>query len=233
MASATTVTVPDIGDYHDVPVIEVLVKDGERVEKDQTLMVLESDKATLDVPAPVAGVVGGFKLKVGDKVSMGAAVCEIAGEAEAAPAPAAPTAPAAAAPAAPAAAKAAPTAPSAAAVAPAAAAAPAASAGAIAVTIPDIGDYADVPVIEVLVKDGDAVEKDQTLLVLESDKATLDVPAPSAGIVSGLLLKVGDKVAKGTAVCTLAGSAPAAAPAAAPTAVAPAANPPAAPLAAP
>lgn len=238
MASATTVTVPDIGDYHDVPVIEVLVKDGERVEKDQTLMVLESDKATLDVPAPVAGVVGGFKLKVGDKVSMGAAVCEIAGEAEAAAAPAAPTAPAApapaaAAPAAAAAAKAAPSAPTAAAVAPAAAAAPAASAGAIAVTIPDIGDYADVPVIEVLVKDGDAVEKDQTLLVLESDKATLDVPAPSAGIVSGLLLKVGDKVAKGTAVCTLAGSAPAAAPAAAPTAVAPAANPPAAPAAAP
>ena len=70
MASATTVTVPDIGDYHDVPVIEVLVKDGERVEKDQTLMVLESDKATLDVPAPVAGVVGGFKLKVGDKIRM-------------------------------------------------------------------------------------------------------------------------------------------------------------------
>ena len=229
MARAMTVTVPDIGDYHDVPVIEVLVKDGERVEKDQTLMVLESDKATLDVPAPVAGVVGGFKLKVGDKVSMGTAVCEIAGEAEAAAAPAEPAAAAPAAPAAPAAAKAAP---SEEAVAPAAAAAPAASAGAIAVTIPDIGDYADVPVIEVLVKDGDAVEKDQTLLVLESDKATLDVPSPSAGIVSGWLLKVGDKVAKGTAVCTLAGTAPATAAAAVPAAAAPAANPPAAPVAA-
>ncbi len=229
MARAMTVTVPDIGDYHDVPVIEVLVKDGLRVEKDQTLMVLESDKATLDVPAPVAGVVGGFKLKVGDKVSMGTAVCEIAGEAEAAAAPAEPAAAAPAAPAAPAAAKAAP---SEEAVAPAAAAAPAASAGAIAVTIPDIGDYADVPVIEVLVKDGDAVEKDQTLLVLESDKATLDVPSPSAGIVSGWLLKVGDKVAKGTAVCTLAGTAPATAAAAVPAAAAPAANPPAAPVAA-
>ena len=76
----------------------------------------------------------------------------------------------------------------------------------VAVTIPDIGDYQDVPVIEVLVAEGETVEKDQTLLVLESDKATLDVPAPAAGVVSGLKLKVGDKVAMGVAVCTITGA---------------------------
>ena len=208
MATELKVTVPDIGDYQDVPVIEVLVKVGDTVEKDAALVTLESDKATLDVPAPEAGVVKSISIKAGDKVSMGAAVLVLetgAGNAEAAaPAPEAKAEPKkaeAAAAEAPAAAKAA---------APAKAAKAEASAAAISVTIPDIGDYQDVPVIEVLVKDGDTVEKDQTLLVLESDKATLDVPAPAAGVVSGFKVKVGDKVAKGTAVCTLAGSAEAA-----------------------
>ncbi|WP_295687348.1 dihydrolipoyllysine-residue acetyltransferase [uncultured Nevskia sp.] len=210
MATELKVTVPDIGDYQDVPVIEVLVKVGDTVEKDAALVTLESDKATLDVPAPEAGVVKSISIKAGDKVSMGAAVLvlETGGDAAAAPAaeepkaeskpesapkaekPAKAEAPAAEAPAAekkPAPAKAAKS-----------------SGAAVAVTVPDIGDYQDVPIIEVLVKDGDTVEKDQTLMVLESDKATLDVPAPSAGVVGGFKLKVGDKVSKGTTVCTLA-----------------------------
>ena len=215
MATELKVTVPDIGDYQDVPVIEVLVKVGDTVEKDAALVTLESDKATLDVPAPEAGVVKSISIKAGDKVSMGAAVLvlETGGDAAAAPAaeepkaepkpesepkaekPAKAEAPAAEAPAAekkP---------------APAKAAKSSGSGAAVTVTVPDIGDYQDVPIIEVLVKDGDTVEKDQTLMVLESDKATLDVPAPSAGVVGGFKLKVGDKVSKGTTVCTLAGAA--------------------------
>lgn len=210
MATELKVTVPDIGDYQDVPVIEVLVKVGDTVEKDAALVTLESDKATLDVPAPEAGVVKSISIKAGDKVSMGAAVLvlETGGDAAATPAAEEPKAeskpesePKAEKPAkaeAPAAEKKA---------APAKAAKSAASSAAVTVTVPDIGDYQDVPVIEVLVKDGDTVEKDQTLMVLESDKATLDVPAPSAGVVGGFKLKVGDKVSKGTTVCTLAGAA--------------------------
>lgn len=210
MATELKVTVPDIGDYQDVPVIEVLVKVGDTVEKDAALVTLESDKATLDVPAPEAGVVKSISIKAGDKVSMGAAVLvlETGGDAAATPAAEEPKAeskpesePKAEKPAkaeAPAAEKKA---------APAKAAKSAASSAAVTVTVPDIGDYQDVPIIEVLVKDGDTVEKDQTLMVLESDKATLDVPAPSAGVVGGFKLKVGDKVSKGTTVCTLAGAA--------------------------
>ena len=217
MASELKVTVPDIGDYSDVPVIEVLVQVGDRVEKDASIVTLESDKATLDVPAPEAGVVKSIALKVGDRVSMGSAVLVLeVGDAVAAPAaPVAAAVPATAQPAPVAVAAAAPAA------APEVSAAPAAAVAAttLAVSIPDIGDYKDVPVIEVLVAEGDTVEKDQTLLVLESDKATLDVPAPAAGVVSGLKLKVGDKVAMGVAVCTLTTSATAA-PAAAAAAVA-------------
>ncbi len=213
MASELKVTVPDIGDYQDVPVIEVLVKVGDSVEKDAAVVTLESDKATLDVPAPEAGVVKSISLKVGDKVSMGSAVLVLeVGAAEAAPVAAPAAAPAAATAQAAKPAPAAVAAPAPAASVPAVASAP----STLAVAIPDIGDYKDVPVIEVLVKDGDVVEKDQTLLVLESDKATLDVPSPAAGVISGLKLKVGDKVAMGVAVCTLttAGEAPVAAAAA-------------------
>ncbi|MFT4045123.1 MAG: dihydrolipoyllysine-residue acetyltransferase [Solimonas sp.] len=217
------VTVPDIGNYHDVPVIELLVKDGDSVEKDAILLVLESDKSTLEVPAPDAGVVRGLKLKVGDKVSQGTEICAL----ESAAAPAAAPAPAAKTEAAPppsAEAKAESAAPAVAST-PAAAqtqSAPNGGAGLVEVTIPDIGNYHDVPVIELLVKDGDSIEKDTILLVLESDKSTLEVPAPASGTVQGLKLKVGDKVSQGTPVCTLVG-ARATTPAAVP---APAANPP-------
>ncbi|WP_020647861.1 dihydrolipoyllysine-residue acetyltransferase [Solimonas variicoloris] len=215
------VTVPDIGNYHDVPVIELLVKDGDTIEKDAPLLVLESDKATLEVPAPASGTVRALKLKVGDKVSQGAEICELeiaeAAVSAPAPAPAAATVAPVAAP--PASASVAPAPP------PPVAAAPAAASAEIDVRIPDIGNYHDVPVIELLVKDGDAIEKDAPLLVLESDKATLEVPAPASGTVRALKLKVGDKVSQGAAVCTLltaagAAAAPPSPPAAAPEAAA-------------
>jgi pyruvate dehydrogenase E2 component (dihydrolipoamide acetyltransferase) len=243
MAKELQVTVPDIGDYKGVPVIEILVKPGDVVAKDDALMTLESDKATLDVPAPAAGVIKSVGLKIGDKVSQGDAVLvlELEGAAESAPAVPAEKAPAPAAAVSPVSA----AAPVAAPAASAAVAPPVAAASAVVnVLVPDIGDYKDVPVIDILVKDGDVVEKDATLMTLESDKATLDVPAPAAGTVVGFLLKIGDKVSKGAAVCTLqttpavAAAAPApvvvaaaAAPtaAAAPVAVAVASPPPAAP----
>jgi pyruvate dehydrogenase E2 component (dihydrolipoamide acetyltransferase) len=203
----TDVKVPDIGDSKDVPVIEVLVKEGERVEKDAALIVLESEKATMEVPAPEAGVVRGIKVKVGDKLSQGDVIMALeSGGAAAAPAPQKAEAP-----------KAAPTAaapPPKPAPAPAAAPAPGGSSK-MDVTVPDIGDYHDIPVIEVLVKDGDTVDKEAPLVVLESGKATMEVPAPAAGVVRGMKLKVGAKVSKGSAICTLevAGGAPAVAPA--------------------
>ncbi|WP_029921247.1 biotin/lipoyl-containing protein, partial [Nevskia soli] len=199
MAKELEVKVPDIGNYDGVPVIDVLVKVGDQVEKETSLVTLESDKATMDVPAPEAGVIKSIKLKVGDKVSQGDAVLvlELAGEAEAAPKAGAPAEAEQPAPKkeAPKAEKAPEKAPA----APAKAVAP----SKLAVTIPDVGNYDHIPVIEVFVKDGDVVEKDAPLLTLESDKATMDVPAPAAGIVSGLKVKVGDKLSQGDAVCTL------------------------------
>src|SRR5688572_29076415 len=147
----TDVKVPDIGDSKNVPVIEVLVKEGDRVEKDASLIVLESEKATMEVPAPEAGVVRGIKVKVGDKLSQGDVIMALESDA----APAAPAPPKAEAPK-PAPAAAPPPKP-----APApAAAAPAGGSSKIEVSVPDIGDYQDIPVIEVLVKEGDAVEKE-------------------------------------------------------------------------
>ncbi len=214
MSQTIEIKVPDIGDYKDIPVIEVLVKPGDAVDAETPLVTLESDKATMDVPSPSAGVVKDVKLKVGDKVSMGTLVLTLEAAGAAAPAAPAPTkaAPAAAAPA---------KAPAAAAPAPVAAApaAPAAAGGTIEVKVPDIGDYQDIPVIEVLVKPGDTVDAETPLVTLESDKATMDVPSPVAGVVKDLKVKVGDKVSKGTLVLTLAGSAgPAAAVASVPAA---------------
>lgn len=196
MSKTIDIKVPDIGS-EGVPVIEVLVKVGDPVEAEQPLLVLESDKATMEVPAPGAGIVRSLALKVGDKVSQGDLIgrLETAGEADA-PAAAKPAS-AGSVPAKPA--------PTPVAATPAPAKNPAGG-GALEVRIPDIGNYSGVPIIEVLVKDGDAVEAEQPLLVLESDKATMEVPAPRAGTVHGLKLKVGDKVSQGDAVCTLDGA---------------------------
>jgi pyruvate dehydrogenase E2 component (dihydrolipoamide acetyltransferase) len=186
------VKVPDLGDFNDVPVIEVLVKPGDVVTAEQSLVSLESDKATMDVPSPVAGTVAEVVAKVGDKVSMGTLIARIesgeGGKAEAAPAnTAAP--PAEAEPA-----------KAAAASAPKAASPAPAKAAAIDITIPDIGDFKDVPVIEVLVKVGDTVEAEQPIVTLESDKASMDVPSPAAGKIAEIVVKVGDKVSMGSVV---------------------------------
>jgi len=213
MSQAIEVKVPDIGDYKDIPVIEVLVKAGDTVEKEQSLITLESDKATMDVPSPASGTVKDVKVKVGDNVSEGSLVLVLDG-AGAAAAPAAAPAPAAAAPA--------PAPAAAAAPAPAAAPAAAASGGVQTVKVPDIGDYRDVPVIEVGVKVGDRVEKEQSLVTLESDKATMDVPSPVAGVVKEIKVKVGDNVSQGTEIVVVeaeGASAAAAAPAAKPVEV--------------
>ena len=204
MAKTIEIKVPDIGDSHDVPVIELLVAPGDSISKEQALIVLESDKATMEVPSPETGVLKSLAVKVGDKLSAGSVIGVIeVGAAEEAPAkPAAKEEPKAAEKPAPEKAKA-PAAEKQ--VAAPAAKKPAKSGGSstIAVTIPDIGDFAGVPVIEVLVKDGDTVTAEQAILVLETDKATMEIPSPGAGVVQGFKLKAGDKVSKGDAVCTL------------------------------
>jgi pyruvate dehydrogenase E2 component (dihydrolipoamide acetyltransferase) len=184
------VRVPDIGDFQDVPVIEVLVKPGDVVKVDQSLITLESDKATMDVPSPVAGQVAEVVARVGDKVSMGTLIARLetaegqTAQGSAAPAKAAPSS--AAEPAAR------PKAPAQAALAKAAMP--------IDITIPDIGDFKDVPIIEVLVKAGDTVEAEQPIVTLESDKASMDVPAPAAGKITEIIVKVGDKVSMGSVI---------------------------------
>ncbi|CAG2137943.1 dihydrolipoyllysine-residue acetyltransferase [Ralstonia mannitolilytica] len=231
MSQVVEIKVPDIGDYKDVPVIEVLVKAGDTVNAEDSLVTLESDKATMDVPSPKSGVVKEVKVKVGDTVSEGSLVLLLEEQgAAAAPAPAPQAAPAAATPA---------PAPAAQAPAPAPAAA---GGGTIEVKVPDIGDYKDVPVIEISVKVGDKVEAEQSLITLESDKATMDVPSPAAGTVKDIRVKVGDAVSEGTLIVVLEGAggaaaaAPAPAQAPAPAAAAPSLAPaaaPAAPAAAP
>ena len=193
------VLVPDIGDFKDVEVIEVLVKPGDAIDKEQSLITLESDKATMEIPSPTAGVVKELKVKVGDKISQGTPILMVEEQGSAAsaskPEPekqekerekervkedeeAMPGAPE-------------------------------------TVTVPDIGDFKDVEVIEVLVKAGDTVTKEQSLITLESDKATMEIPSPAAGVVKELKVKVGDKVSEGSAVLVIEsqGGAPAAAPA--------------------
>ncbi|MBO2550800.1 dihydrolipoyllysine-residue acetyltransferase [Shewanella algae] len=174
------VTVPDIGDATDVDVIEVLVSEGEAIEADAGLITLETDKATMDVPSPQAGTVKSLKVKVGDKVSQGSLVLllEVGASAEA---PQAPAAQAAAQPAA------------------AQAAAPA-TVEVKEIAVPDIGDAADVDVIEVLVAVGDEISVDQGLITLETDKATMEVPAPFGGKLVSLTVKVGDKVSQGSVI---------------------------------
>ncbi|WMB72630.1 dihydrolipoyllysine-residue acetyltransferase [Shewanella oncorhynchi] len=184
------VTVPDIGGDTDVSVIEVLVAVGDKIEVDSGLITLETDKATMDVPSPFAGVVKDVKVAVGDKVSQGSLVImlEVGGAAPAA----APTVAAQAAPAAT--------------VAPVAAApaAPAASVVAVKeIQVPDIGDASNVDVIEVLVSVGDEITADQGLITLETDKATMEVPAPFAGKLLSLTVKVGDKVSQGSVIATI------------------------------
>ncbi|MGP0713217.1 pyruvate dehydrogenase complex dihydrolipoyllysine-residue acetyltransferase, partial [Escherichia coli] len=188
-AAAKDVNVPDIGS-DEVEVTEILVKVGDKVEAEQSLITVEGDKASMEVPAPFAGTVKEIKVNVGDKVSTGSLIMvfEVAGEAGAA-------APAAKQEAAP-------------------AAAPAPAAGVKEVNVPDIGGD-EVEVTEVMVKVGDKVAAEQSLITVEGDKASMEVPAPFAGVVKELKVNVGDKVKTGSLIMIfeVEGAAPAAAPA--------------------
>ncbi|NMG76388.1 dihydrolipoyllysine-residue acetyltransferase [Aromatoleum diolicum] len=219
MSQLVEVKVPDIGDFDEVPVIELFVKVGDTIKVEDAIATLESDKATMDVPSSAAGVVKEVLVSLGDKVAEGTVLIRVeAADAAVAAAPAAP-APVAVAPAAPAAAAAATVAP-----AVAAAAAPAA-AGPIEVTVPDIGDFSDVPVIELFVKVGDTIKVDDAIATLESDKATMDVPSSAAGVVKEVKVKLGDKVSQGNVLIVLEGAGAASAAAApAPSAPAPASS---------
>jgi dihydrolipoamide dehydrogenase len=199
MADLIEVKVPDIGDFKDVPIIEVLVGPGDRVKTEDPLITLESDKASMDVPSAFDGVVRELKVNVGDKVSEGSLI--LIAEAEVAPAGVAPrekvregghaTGEGA----------------------------PVADYGAasgvyaaIEVRVPDIGDFKDVPIIEVAVKSGDQVKPEDPLITLESDKASMEVPSPAAGTVKDVNVKVGDKVSEGSLILTLTTGMAAAAP---------------------
>ncbi|NCF07115.1 pyruvate dehydrogenase complex dihydrolipoyllysine-residue acetyltransferase [Kosakonia sp. MH5] len=193
-AAAKEVNVPDIGG-DEVEVTEILVKVGDTVAAEQSLITVEGDKASMEVPAPFAGTVKEIKINTGDKVSTGSLIMifEVAGAAPAA--------------------------------APAQAAAPAAASGPKEVNVPDIGGD-EVEVTEVLVKVGDKVSAEQSLITVEGDKASMEVPAPFAGTVKELKVNVGDKVSTGSLIMVfeVEGAAPAAAPAAASAAPAPAAQ---------
>ncbi|MEN9901770.1 MAG: dihydrolipoyllysine-residue acetyltransferase [Pseudomonadota bacterium] len=196
MSQLIDIKVPDIGDFTDVPVIEVFVKPGDVIKVDDALITLESDKATMDVPASAAGVVKEVLVKLGDRIGEGAVVVRV----EASDGAAAPQA-----------AVAAPS-PAPATTTPAPQATAPAGGGIIDVKVPDIGDFAEVPVIEVFVKPGDVVKVDDALVTLESDKATMDVPSSAAGTVKEVLVKLGDKVGEGTVIVRLEGGVTATAP---------------------
>lgn len=210
------VKVPDIGDFDNVAVIEVLVKEGDTVKAEQSLITVESDKASMEIPSSHAGVVKAVLVKLGDKVSEGSIVLQLeaegAVEAAASPAPAQVEA----------------TAPAQAAAQAAPASAPAAAAGPVEVRVPDIGDFKDVAVIEVFIKPGDAVKAEQSLITVESDKASMEIPSSASGTVKEVKVKLGDKVNIGDLIAVLegaVGTAGAAAAAPAASVAAPAAAP--------
>jgi pyruvate dehydrogenase E2 component (dihydrolipoamide acetyltransferase) len=199
MAEKIEVKVPDIGDFDEVEVIEVLVSEGDSVEAEDGLITLETDKAAMDVPAPKGGKVAAIKVAAGDKVSEGTviALLEAADDADsgesaagddAEPAPeeeketgkaGADEAQGEEKP---------------------------ASAGEkqeVEITVPDIGDFDEVELIDVLVAEGDEVEEEQGIVTLETDKAAMDVPAPHGGVIKSLKVKAGDKVSQGTVVAVM------------------------------
>ena len=217
------VKVPDIGDFDEVTVIELMVKVGDTVKAEQSLITVESDKASMEIPSSMAGVVKELKVALGDKVKEGSVVLMI--EAVGSAAASAP---------APAAAASAPVSAPAAVSAPASAPVSVAASGPVEVRVPDIGDFKDVAVIEVFVKAGDTVKVEQSLITVESDKASMEIPSSAAGVIKELKVKLGDVVNIGDLLALLEGTA--AAPsvaAAAPAAPAPVSAPASASAAAP
>ncbi len=181
MSDTIEVRVPDIGDFKDVPVVEVLVKAGQTISKETPLVVLESDKASMEVPSTTAGTVHDVKVRVGDRVSQGALLLTLGSASDGAA-----------------------TADN---VIPSnvilSGARKASAVGSIDLVVPDIGDFKDIPVVEVLVKPGQRVAKEAPLIVLESEKASMEVPASAAGTIATVAVKPGDKVSIGTVIATL------------------------------
>jgi pyruvate dehydrogenase E2 component (dihydrolipoamide acetyltransferase) len=186
MGAIQEIHVPDIGDFKGVDVIEVLVAPGDRVEAETPLITLESDKASMEVPSPVAGQVKEVKIKVGDKVSEGDVILllEVGAVENAALAPAGNSGGDEQQPA-------------------AAASAQSASGGLREVRVPDIGDFKQVDVISVLVAPGDAIAVETPIIMLESDKASMEVPSPAEGVVKEIKVKTGDKVSEGDLILLL------------------------------
>ena len=187
------VRVPDIGDFDDVDVIDVIVKPGDIVGLEDPLITLESEKATMDIPSPGTGEIAEILVSVGDQVSEGALILILkttgAAETAAAPVP-----------------EAAPPSPDLTPAPDLPAAPPASdvgSANTLEIRVPDIGDFDDVDVIDVIVAPGDAVDVEDPLITLESDKATMDIPSPVAGTVEDITVKVGDKVSEGDLIVAL------------------------------
>lgn len=180
MAESKQVHVPDIGNAKNIDVIEVLVKPGDKVTEQQSVITLESDKASMDIPVPFAGVVEQVKLKVGDKVSEGDLILTLRSEEQASQ-----------------------TIKSNQEESVKPQTNQAESARVEEVKVPDIGNAKDADVIEVLVKPGDKVEKEQSLITLEGDKATMEIPSPFAGEVKEVKIKVGDKASQGTVILTM------------------------------
>ena len=181
MSIIKEIHVPDIGDFKGVDVIDVLVAAGDSVDVETPLIILETDKASMEVPSPLAGVVREIKLKAGGKVSQGDLILylDVAESVSAPERPAADTGETAS----------------------------ASSPGeAREVRVPDIGDFKNIPIIEVLVAPGDHVEIDTPLITLESDKASMEVPSPHAGTVQGIEVKVGDQVSQGDLILMLSTS---------------------------
>ncbi len=191
------IKVPDIGSSGKASVIEISVKAGDTIAAEQALITLESDKASMEIPSPTAGVVESISVKVGDEVGTGDLILILKGEAASKPATA----------------SSAPQSQPKEKLTERAAEEPAESAGESVeeIRIPDIGSSGSANVIEVMIKAGDSVEADQSLITLESDKASMEIPAPKAGVVESLSIKVGDEAKTGDLILTLkvAGAAPA------------------------
>ena len=197
------VQVPDIG-VEKATVGEILVSVGDQIDVDQSILVVESDKATVEVPSAISGAVESISVQVGDSVKEGVVILTVKTAASVAPVTAEPT----------------PVATPQATQAQSVEAAPrvaAAPAGAVEIAVPDLG-VDKAAVAEVLVSVGDTVEKDQSIIVVESDKATVEVPSTTAGVIKAIHVALGQNVSEGVALVTIEGessSAPAAAPAAA------------------
>ena len=190
MATTNDIVIPDLGDFDDVEVIEVLVSVGDHVVREDGLITLETDKATLDVPAADSGVIDALSVAVGDKVSKGDVIGKLAievgdtvvvtpaivaeemqGDTTVVASPVGATTTIAG--------------------------------GLKTIAVPDLGDFEDVEVIEVLVAAGDSVQLEDPLITLETDKAAMDVPATAAGTVDAVLVKTGDKVSEGTPIAVV------------------------------